>query len=656
MANEKWSAFPNVGTTTTGDIVVGLRTGANVQFTAPIGTVDAGTINDLAWYAASGTEISGLATANSATLVTNGTGVPSWQTLTSGHILVGTTAGAPASTAISSGLNIVVGLGSGAISVQTVAIPAFTNVLAGYSTTATAATTTTLTATSNYQQYFTGTTTQTVLLPVTGTLVLGQQYEIINNSSGVVTVQSSGANTIQAMAANTQLIVTCISTSGTTAASWNAEYSFQNGGGAVSSGTINDLAWYAASGTVVSGLATGNNGLLVTSSGGVPSIGNTIGADIVVHTLAIGLGKNSINTNTALGVLVLSEISTGNHNTGVGFQALSSVTDGTDNTGVGYNAVTGDGSNNTGIGASSLESASGSDNTAIGAASLSSLTTGIFNAAFGGFTGLALGGSTTLTTGNNNTLLGTASGVDDAGAIGTIAIGFEAVANSATGATAGDNGPGITIGSATAIVGFRGDGTIYSGGTGRGYWRPNLNGTHYLMPCFVDGTLTTNASMITDANGSPILSATMTDGQVIIGSSAGLPVAATLTQGTGITITNANNSITIAATGAGGETWTDKAVSFNAAVGNGYFITAAATATLPASPTIGQKIDFIVDTAGTFVIQANTGQTIRLGSAVSAAAGTATNHAQGDAISLVFSDSSTSWIANAAIGNSWSIV
>ena len=39
------------------------------------------------------------------------------------------------------------------------------------------------------------------------------------------------------------------------------------------------------------------------------------------------------------------------------------------------------------------------------------------------------------------------------------------------------------------------------------------------------------------------------DGQLLIGSSAGGPLAANLTAGSNITITNANNSITIAASG-----------------------------------------------------------------------------------------------------------
>lgn len=94
----------------------------------------------------------------------------------------------------------------------------------GYRTTATAAGTTTLVVGDAQQQFFTGSTTQTVKLPVTSTLVLGQQYTITNNSTGVVTLQSSGANTIQAMAANTRIRAVAILTSGTGTASWEWEY------------------------------------------------------------------------------------------------------------------------------------------------------------------------------------------------------------------------------------------------------------------------------------------------------------------------------------------------------------------------------------------------------------------------------------------------
>lgn len=92
----------------------------------------------------------------------------------------------------------------------------------GYTTTATAAGTTTLTATSTPLQYFTGSTTQTVVMPVTSTLLQGQAFTVVNTSTGAVTVQSSGANSITVLAGGTSATLTCILTSGTTAASWQA--------------------------------------------------------------------------------------------------------------------------------------------------------------------------------------------------------------------------------------------------------------------------------------------------------------------------------------------------------------------------------------------------------------------------------------------------
>jgi len=57
------------------------------------------------------------------------------------------------------------------------------------------------------------------------------------------------------------------------------------------------------------------------------------------------------------------------------------------------------------------------------------------------------------------------------------------------------------------------------------------------------------AVLTTGTGGVPVLTSIATNGQLIIGSTAGAPAAATLTAGTGITITNASNSITIAASG-----------------------------------------------------------------------------------------------------------
>ena len=68
-------------------------------------------------YAGSSNAVSGLATANSAALVTNGSGVPAWQALSAGQILIGTTAGAPAAAAINSGTGITVQNASGSITI-----------------------------------------------------------------------------------------------------------------------------------------------------------------------------------------------------------------------------------------------------------------------------------------------------------------------------------------------------------------------------------------------------------------------------------------------------------------------------------------------------------------------------------------------------------
>ena len=173
------------------------------------------------------------------------------------------------------------------------------NFLSGYATTATAAATTTLLVSSAQLQYFTGTTTQTVKLPVTSTLVLGQSFYIVNNSSGVVTVESSGSNTIQAMVAKSTLLVTCILTSGTTAASWNAQYIVDSD----VSDSITTIDGDSGSVTPTAGL--------VTISGGVTGL-TTIGSGSTLDltgTLAIangGTGLTALGTGvqTALGQAV----------------------------------------------------------------------------------------------------------------------------------------------------------------------------------------------------------------------------------------------------------------------------------------------------------------------------------------------------------------
>jgi hypothetical protein len=93
--------------------------------------------------------------------------------------------------------------------------------LEGCQSTVTAAGTTALTNESKYTQIFTGSTTQTITLPVVTTFPLGWGFQIINLSTGQITIQSSGANNIIVLSPNDSVVLTCVLATGTTAASWN---------------------------------------------------------------------------------------------------------------------------------------------------------------------------------------------------------------------------------------------------------------------------------------------------------------------------------------------------------------------------------------------------------------------------------------------------
>lgn len=98
-----------------------------------------------------------------------------------------------------------------------------TNAIQGYTSTTTAAGTTTLTAASTYNQTFVGGTTQTVVLPDATTLSVGWAFEINNESSGTLTVNTNGGSLLTTVYSFGVTIVTCMSI-GTAAGTWDIMY------------------------------------------------------------------------------------------------------------------------------------------------------------------------------------------------------------------------------------------------------------------------------------------------------------------------------------------------------------------------------------------------------------------------------------------------
>jgi len=168
--------------------------------------------------------------------------------------------------------------------------------LQGFTSTVTAAGTTTLTNTSTHFQLFTGSTTQTVVLPVTSTLQTGWAFTICNNSSGTVTVNSSGGNLVISVIPGTTVACTCIGTTLTTAADWEAgytEFTTATGTGNVVLSSSASVSTLTATGLLnFTGTTTTNSNFHTTQTSGVMTIGGTSG------TGNITFGRSTVSQQT----------------------------------------------------------------------------------------------------------------------------------------------------------------------------------------------------------------------------------------------------------------------------------------------------------------------------------------------------------------------
>lgn len=164
----------------------------------------------------------------------------------------------------------------------------------------------------------------------------------------------------------------------------------------------------------------------------------------------------------------------------------------------------------------------------------------------------------------------------------------------------------------------------------------------------VDGIPTANSAIFrTDASGIPGWSASLTDGQVLIGDTSGTPVPGTLTAGPGISIANGPGAITISGTGSG-IGWTEVTGTTQAmAADNGYVANNGALVvfTLPATAAFGTVINLVGKGAGGWQIDQNASQNIQVGSVSSTvgAGGSVASTNRYDSIELLCTTANTTW-------------
>lgn len=183
----------------------------------------------------------------------------------------------------------------------------------------------------------------------------------------------------------------------------------------------------------------------------------------------------------------------------------------------------------------------------------------------------------------------------------------------------------------------------------------------------IGGTLSVNkggtgATSLTD--GGPLLGSGTgaitalgqpTNGQLIIGSTGVDPVLATLTDGTGISITEGAGTITIANT-VSGISWVEETTtSRSAAVGEGIIANNAGlvTITLPTTAAMGDVLTVVGKGAGGWLIAQNASELIHMGTSTSTtgAGGSLASTNTNDSVSLVCIVANDEWLVYNSIGN-----
>lgn len=160
-------------------------------------------------------------------------------------------------------------------------------------------------------------------------------------------------------------------------------------------------------------------------------------------------------------------------------------------------------------------------------------------------------------------------------------------------------------------------------------------------------TSANSATLVTNASGVPAWTGSMTNGQVLIGSTGATPVLGTITGTSGISVSNGAGTITISGTGSG-IGWNEVTGTTQAmAQDTGYVSSNAAKVvfTLPTTAAFGTVVNVVGKGAGGWKIAQNAGQNIQLGSSSSTVgvAGYIESTNRYDSIELLCTTANTTW-------------
>jgi hypothetical protein len=290
--------FTVTGTSASGTLSLNTQT-ANTVFAGPsTGTAATPTFRGLV-IADLPTNIPNANLANSSLTVTAGTGLSGGGLVSLGGTVTLTNAGVTSITGTANQVTANTSTGAVTLSlpqnIATTSTPTFgaltitnnataANFIDGYTTTVTSASTVTLTTTSTCLQYFTGSTAQTVKLPLATSSILGQSFILVNLSSQPISLQTNGGAAITTIPALWYIDITCISTGSDVVASWNYT---------LSPNTLNQSGWI-------------QNSYLANSAITINGTSTSLGGSINVGTVTSISGTGTVSGLTLSGTVTSS--------------------------------------------------------------------------------------------------------------------------------------------------------------------------------------------------------------------------------------------------------------------------------------------------------------------------------------------------------------